>query len=114
MNVNNNRVFDKVIVLGSGTSILDLNKGEIEYINKCKKVIALNKFMAFYEKSGILPTHIYFHDFFGLNFFKYVLKVCGQGNLNGLTIYTNSFFENLISVFYPHSYGFCAENLIKD
>lgn len=100
MDVNKNRIYDQVIVLGSGISILDLNKDEIKYINKCKKVIALNKFMAFYKKSGILPTHIYFHDFFGINFFKYILEICEKNNLNGLTIYTNPFFDNLI---YTHN-----------
>ena len=91
-----NRIYDKVVILGSGMSILELTENEIDYINKCKKVVALNKFAAFYKKSGIIPTHIYFHDFFGLEMFKYVLQVLDKDNLKGISIYTNPFFHNLI------------------
>ena len=62
------RVIEKVIILGSGESILELTPKDINYINSCKTVIAVNKFGLFYKKSGIIPTHFYFHDRFENNF----------------------------------------------
>ena len=91
-NVLKNRDIDRVIVLGSGMSILDLTKEEKEHINSCKYVIAFNKFMAFYKKAGVLPTHIYFHDRHdsSINFFRYILKICRKDNLCNLTFFTNN------------------------
>lgn len=100
-NVLNNRDIDKVIVLGSGLSILDLTKEEKEHINRCKYVIAFNKFMAFYQKAGILPTHVYFHDWHGnsLNFYKYILKICRRDRLTNLTFITNKEFAQQYKYF---------------
>lgn len=87
MNVTKNRVFDDVIILGSSKSILDLTENEIAYINKCKIVIALNKYMAFYKKSKIVPTHVFFldnHDNSTL-FLEYIIKVCRKDNLKNLS-----------------------------
>ena len=87
MDVTQNRDIDKVIVLGSGESILSLNQEEISYINRCRVVISVNKFMAFYKKSGIIPTHVYFvdTDFNNLLFIKYIHQLCEKDNLEGLT-----------------------------
>ena len=88
------RNIEKVIVLGSGSSIKELSKHEVEYINKCKTVIAINKFAAFYKLSGIIPTHIYFHDFFGLEMFKFLVSRLKNKEFNNLKIYTNKYFRN--------------------
>ena len=53
------RNIDKVIVLGSGKSIMDLTQKEINYINNCKYVIAVNKFAAFYESENNPNTYIF-------------------------------------------------------
>lgn len=100
-NVLNNRDIDKVIVLGSGLSILDLTKEEKEHINRCKYVIAFNKFMAFYQKAGVLPTHIYFHDRHGnsINFYKHILEVCCKDRLTHLTFITNKEFAQKYKYF---------------
>jgi len=95
MDVNRGRKIDKVIVLGSGESILRLSQAEKDYINNCKTVIAVNKFMAFYEKSGLLPTHIYYHDLWGANLFTFILKKCRDNNLENLTIFSNSFYKTI-------------------
>ena len=91
-NVLKNRDINRVIVLGSGMSILDLTKEEKEHINRCKYVIAFNKFMAFYKKAGVLPTHIYFHDNHdaSINFFKYILEVCKKDKLKNITFFVNN------------------------
>ena len=39
-----------VIVLGCGESILNLTEEEKKFINSCKYVIGVNKFMAFYKQ----------------------------------------------------------------
>jgi len=51
-----------VVILGSGKSILTLTAEEREFINRCDARIALNKFGAFADISGIVPTHIFFLD----------------------------------------------------
>jgi hypothetical protein len=98
MDVTSNRDLNKVIVLGSGMSILDLTHEEKIYINRCKTVIAINKFMPFYKKAGVIPTHIYFRDIMpgAFLFFEYVLKVCRDDGLENLTIITNPILEKMI------------------
>lgn len=92
------RDIDKVIVLGSGTSISSLSANEINYINRCKIVIAMNKFMAFYKISKIFPTHIYFVDKHqnSLNFLQYIFNICSADKLVGLEFIVH---EDLIGSF---------------
>lgn len=52
-----------VVILGSGVSINSLPEEIKIWANNTKIRIAINKFGAFYEKAGIIPTDIYFHDF---------------------------------------------------
>ena len=81
------RDINKVVVLGCGISINDLKDEEIQYINRCKTVIAMNKFAAFYDKVNIIPTHIYFTDMFGNSFFllQYIIKKMNNCKIYGLT-----------------------------
>lgn len=85
----------KVIILGSGESILDLTEKEIDYINDCEYVIAVNKFAAFYKKARIIPTHIYFHDLYGIHILFYILEILKGDNFDSITIFTNSYVKNL-------------------
>lgn len=87
MNVLSNRNIDRTIVLGCGKSILDLTKEEIDHVNHCKVVIAMNKYMAFYKKIGIIPTHVYFVDDHenSRRFLEYIFDICKSDNLEGLT-----------------------------
>ena len=98
MNVLSNRNIDKTIVLGCGKSILDLTKEEIDHVNHCKVVIAMNKYMAFYKKIGIIPTHVYFVDNHenSRRFLEYIFDVCEKDNLNGLTFIVNEALRNLL------------------
>ena len=95
MNVIEGRSIDRTIILGSGESILNLSTEEITHINKCKIVIAVNKYMAFYKQIGIIPTHVHFHDITGYNIFMYILKMCIKDNLEDLSIITCPYFESL-------------------
>lgn len=52
-----------VVILGSGASINKLPEDIKKWANKTRVRIAINKYGAFYEKAGIIPTDIYFHDF---------------------------------------------------
>ncbi len=48
-------------VLGSGRSLLDLNEQEKLHISRSDRVISFNKYLLFYEMSGIVPhVHIQF------------------------------------------------------
>lgn len=115
MNVTLNRDIDKVIVLGSGESILELSHEEIDHINRCKMVISINKFMAFYKEAGIIPTHVYFVDrnYNGLLIVNYILKMCEADDLQGLVFifhkslklrvyrtWIKKFFNQIVLFFY--------------
>ncbi len=88
-----------VIVLGCGESILNLTEEEKKFINSCKYVIGVNKFMAFYKQSGLVPNYIYFHDELenAVLMFKYILNVCRKDGLTNLTFFTNWHFKCLTS-----------------
>lgn len=92
-----NRDIDKVIVLGSGKSINNLSKEEIAHINRCKMVIAFNKYMAFHDLVGIIPTHVYFLDVHdnSLKILSYILKKCRKDNLKNLIFIVNSELKKL-------------------
>ena len=98
MNVLSNRDIDKTIVLGCGKSILSLTQDEIDHVNHCKIVIAMNKYMAFYKKMGIIPTHIYFVDNHenSRRFLEYIFDVCEKDNLNGLTFIVSKSLKSLL------------------
>ena len=95
---NKERQIKKVIILGSGESILSLTEEEIKYINSCEIVIAVNKFTAFYKKAKITPTHVYFHDLFGVNILLYIINILKKDKISGITIYTNSFIKNILFI----------------
>jgi hypothetical protein len=82
--MNNN----EIIILGSGMSILELSEAEIEYINQCPVRIAVNKFVAFYKKVNIMPTHIYYVDSYQTSvilFLQHIFNVCRKDKLENLT-----------------------------
>jgi hypothetical protein len=87
------REMNKTIILGSGESILKLSKEEIDHINSCNTVIAINKFTAFYDIVGIVPTHVYFHDIMGTGMYKLILDKCLKDDFKDLTIVTNPIFK---------------------
>lgn len=80
------RDVDKIVILGSGLSINELTEREKAYINRCKVVIAMNKFMAFYKQAGLMPTHVYFVDIHqnSLRFLQHVFDVCRTDKLTEL------------------------------
>lgn len=98
MNVLENRNIDKTIVLGCGKSILDLTEEEIDYVNHCNVVIAMNKYMAFYKKIGIIPTHVYFVDDHenSRRFLEYIFQVCQNDKLDGLTFIVNKSLKDVL------------------
>lgn len=92
--MENNR--KKIVILGSGKSILDLNDREIGIINNCNYIIAMNKYMAFYDESKILPNCIYFHDIYGYNVFNYIVKKCLTNKLEGLAFFLHPYLGMLL------------------
>lgn len=89
----------EVIILGSGMSILNLSNKEKEYINNCEIIIAINKFMAFYKKAEILPTHVYFVDNYQSStklFLQHVFNVCRSDKLTNLNFIINKSFKDKI------------------
>ena len=79
---------DYVVVLGSGLSINNLTDQERKLLDSCKVKIAINKFAAFYNKAGIVPTHIYYTDDYyesSRNFFEYMVQYLRKDKLANLT-----------------------------
>lgn len=50
-----------VYILGSGSSLLDLTKEEIDFLNT-QNTIAMNKYVLFWEKIGIFPKYYFLAD----------------------------------------------------
>lgn len=106
----------EVIVLGSGMSILDLSQDEIDYINQCEVIISVNKFMAFYKQSGIIPTHSYFVDNYETSnrfFLGYIFDICRKDNLKGLTFILNREISYLKRVLIENIVVFKAKRLLQ-
>lgn len=93
------QLYNAVIILGCGESIKSLKQEEIDFINNCKIKIAMNKFMGFYDLTGIIPNCVYFHDELDNSFFmyRYILEKCKKENVENLTIFTNKHFKGLSS-----------------
>ncbi len=49
-------------ILGCGRSLLELGPEEIDHINRSPFILAFNKYILFYEKIGIIPTHYLLAD----------------------------------------------------
>ncbi|MFV9550612.1 hypothetical protein [Algibacter sp. PT7-4] len=100
---------DFVLVLGSGKSILNLTQDEKQKLESCSVKLAVNKFSAFYDKSGITPTHIYFedrHDISSVLMLKYIFKRFRKEKKNP-TFIVSEFYKNLL---FKNS---CKFNFIK-
>lgn len=116
MNVFENRNIDKTIVLGCGKSILDLTKEEIEYVNHCNVVIAMNKYMAFYKKIGIIPTHVYFVDDHenSRKFLEYIFDVCQNDGLEGMTFVVNKSLRSVLYASILDKFSLILKNTWRD
>lgn len=103
---NMNRVF----ILGSGKSILSLSTKEIDIINSSNNIIAMNKYMAFYELSDIRPNAIYFHDIYGVNVFSYIVQKCNKQQLSNITWFLHPYLSMFL---YTKKKQLCM-NILKD
>ncbi len=77
----------ELFVLGSGESVSRLTEAERAYINNAPVKLAVNKFGAFYDKAGIVPTHIYFVDAFSessVNMLRHIIKKVRKDNLKNI------------------------------
>jgi hypothetical protein len=91
----------EIIVLGSGPSILQLTSDEINYINSCEVKIAINKFMAFYEKSFIIPNNIYYVDDYEPSvvlMLDYIFNKCIENNLKKLNFIINKSHQEKLNL----------------
>jgi hypothetical protein len=49
-------------IVGSGPSLLDLSKKNVEFINSSEFILSFNKHIIFYDDIGIVPTHYLLAD----------------------------------------------------
>lgn len=82
---------DEVYLLGCGRSMLDVSSVMVDRVNRAKCVIALNKYAAFYNVVGIVPTHIWFTEIHppSHRVLGYIFKRCRRDKLHGLTFITS-------------------------
>ena len=98
---------DYILVLGSGKSVLNLTTNELDILGECSVKLAINKFSAFYEISGIIPTHVYFedtHDVSSILMLKYIFKRFRKEKKNITFIvsevYKNQLHKNYLIFFF--------------
>ena len=86
-------------ILGSGKSLLDLSKEEIEYVNRSDFVLAFNKYLIFYKKVGIVPTHYMLVDtHHPAEVVLYeTLRVCKRDRLERIPLFINESWKETIS-----------------
>lgn len=73
------------VILGSGESVNLLTSEQRQFINSQPIRIGLNKFGAYYKKSKITPTHIYFTDIFSAasrNYLKLIFNTSLENKLD--------------------------------
>ncbi|MFC2023765.1 hypothetical protein ACFLT5_03395 [Chloroflexota bacterium] len=49
-------------IIGSGASLLDLSAEERQYLNHHANTLAMNKYLLFYEKVGVIPKNLFLSD----------------------------------------------------
>lgn len=101
---------DKIIVLGCGTSMLSLTELELKHIREYRVVIGMNKYMAFYKKMNIIPTHVYLVDTHenSSTFLNYILGVCIKDELDKITFVVDMSLKNK---FYNSKYDLYLDNI---
>lgn len=90
---------DCVLILGSGKSILELTKTERELLNSCEVKIGMNKYAAFYELSGIVPSHIYFVDDYDSSsrmMLSYIFKLLRKNNCEKRTFIVSNNYKGFL------------------
>jgi hypothetical protein len=88
-----------VVVIGSGQSLGNLTKEEIEYINNCEAVLALNLYFIFYKKLGVVPTHIFEIEFIYENdpVIRMMINRIEEDHLSGITFVLRDYAEEFIA-----------------
>lgn len=101
-----------IVVLGSGASINNLPENLKNWANQTRATIAINKYGAFYEKAGIIPTDIYFHDFHDETSEYFFYKTINQTKNIAKTYYVSPLTKNFITKSFFHFYYLYLRYLI--
>jgi hypothetical protein len=81
-----------IVILGCGESINSLSSAEKGFLNRCEALLGLNKFTAFSDLAGIVPTHVFFVDSFSLAtdvYLQATFDLCRQTGMKGVTFILN-------------------------
>jgi len=102
-----------IILLGSGRSILQLTKEDIEYIHQAECALALNKFMGFHDVVGIVPTHVYFVDCHTQDrlFLQHIFDLCMEKKVSNLTFVLSK--KQKWRIFHPANRRFHDRRLLR-
>lgn len=93
-----------VVILGSGISINSLTHDERTILNSYHTKIAINKYAAFYENSGIVPTHVYFEDDYDESAIKMLSFIVNKIRKNGVKDVTYVISENYRGCLYSNRF----------
>jgi hypothetical protein len=97
-----------VVVLGSGASINDLPDDLKQWANKTVARIGINKYGTFYEKAGIMPSDIYFHDFHDKTSEYFFYETLNKTKKVASRFYVSATSKDLITqslIYYIYSYS---------
>ena len=85
-------------ILGSGRSLLRLTNSEIGFVNKSPFTLSFNKYLIFYRKIGIVPTHHMIGDNHpkAMMALEETLNVCVRDNLNITFFLTHELLNQFI------------------
>lgn len=87
---------DDCVILGSGRSLLRLTATERDYLSRHPRVLAMNKYLLFWEKLGVLPSAMFLADTkpSGVRVFHETLRILGTLE-RPLPYYVNADFFRL-------------------
>ncbi|WP_131282674.1 hypothetical protein [Blastopirellula marina] len=98
---------DEAVILGCGSSILQLTEEERAYVNSCSVRIAINKFAAFHHDVGIAPTHLFFLDAYDVacaNWLQFASSEILHRQLSGVTFVISDTLRDRLRMCDPSDY----------
>ena len=84
-------------IIGSGSSLLNLTVEEKEYLNNHPHTLAMNRYLLFFEKIGVVPKDLFLGDYHSILSHRVLLKTIKK--INKLSIFPNyyvdEYYQNL-------------------
>ncbi|HAC62867.1 MAG TPA: hypothetical protein DCF68_04855 [Cyanothece sp. UBA12306] len=93
-----NFIAKECFIIGSGRSLLNLSEAEKNYLNSHPNTLAMNKYLLFYEKIGIIPKALFLGDFHFPAHKVFLETIQNASQLNTKpTYYVDQYYKKLFS-----------------